>query len=90
MKYQIDENAEGLRIQATVSPDQQKTLLAEFQKCAAGTCSCPSTQYEKLQAIDVTPNSAGVTVQLKAKSGEVIDRKDIERCLDHTSGLIQG
>jgi len=48
------------------------------------------TQYEKLQAIDITPNSTGVTVQLKAKSGEVIDRKDIERCLDHTSGLIQG
>lgn len=90
MKYQIDENTEGLRIQAAVSPEQQKTLLDEFQKCAAGTCSCPSTQYEKLQSIDVIPNATGVTVQLKAKNGEVIDRSDIERCLDHTSRLIQG
>jgi hypothetical protein len=90
MKYQINENADGLRIQATGSPEQQKTLLNEFQKCAAGTCSCPSTQYEKLQSIDVTPNATGLTVQLKAKSGDVIDRQDIERCLDHTSNLIQG
>ena len=90
MKYRIDERADGLRIEADVSPEQQKHLLDEFSKCAAGTCSCPSTQYEKLEAIDVKPASEGVTVELTAKTGEVIDRQGIEKCLDHTARVIGG
>ncbi len=85
MKYSIEEHAEGLRIEATVPPEQQQELLDEFAKCAGGTCSCPTPQYEKLQAIDVKPGPDGVIVDLKVKPGETIERDDIERCLEHTA-----
>lgn len=88
MKYALDQTGDGLRVRATIPPDQQAKLLEEFGKCAAGTCSCPSTQYDKLASIDVKQTGDGVSVDLKPKSGESIDRDDIARCLDHTANLL--
>lgn len=90
MEYKVDATANGLKVSATVPPEQQAKLLEEFGKCAAGTCSCPSTQYEKLASIEVKQTSEGVSVDLKAKTGENIDPDDIARCLDHTAGLLKG
>jgi hypothetical protein len=75
----------GLRISAEAPPDKQKRLLDELAKCAAGTCSCPTPQYEKLSAIDVRAQPNGVAVNLKVKPGEQIDSADIEKCLEHTA-----
>jgi len=90
MKRSIVQTGEGLRIKASVCPEKQKQLIEEFIKCAAGTCSCPTPQYEKLQSIDVSAQATGVTVNLKVKPGEAIDVADIERCLDHTAQQIGG
>ena len=73
MKYSVDQTNEGLRVNAAVPAEQQAKLLEEFGKCAAGTCSCPSTQFDKLASIDVKQTLGGVSVDLKAKSGELID-----------------
>jgi len=54
-------------------------------KCAGGTCSCPTPQYEKLSGIDAKPTVDGVLVDLKVKFGEQVDVTDIEQCLDHTA-----
>ncbi len=88
MKHTIEQTAEGLRITAAAPPEKQRALLDELAKCAAGTCSCPTPQYEKLQSIDIGAQDAGVTVNLKVKPGEAIDTEDIERCLDHTARQI--
>ncbi len=88
MKHTIETTSEGLRISASVSPEKQMELLEEFAKCAAGTCSCPTPQYGKVQAIDVKPQPAGVTVNLQVKPGQVIDVADIEQCLEHTAKQI--
>lgn len=88
MKYSVDQTSEGLRVNAAVPQEQQAKLLEEFGKCAAGTCSCPSTQYDKLASIDVKQTPDGVSVDLKAKSGETIDQDDIARCLNRTANLI--
>lgn len=87
MKHTLEATAQGLRINAQVPPEQQQSLLDEFAKCAAGTCSCPSPQYEKLAAIDVNSGPEGVTVDLQVKPGEMIDPADIEQCLEHTAKL---
>lgn len=89
MKYDIKETAAGLAINAHVPPEQQSKLLEEFNKCANGTCSCPSTQYNKLAAIDVQQSADGVNVALTVKAGEVIDKADIQRCLDHTVAQVK-
>ena len=85
MKHTIAPTPQGLHITASVAAGKREALLDELGKCAAGTCSCPSTQYAKLQAIEVSPQAEGVTVELTAKAGETIDAQDIARCLDHTA-----
>jgi hypothetical protein len=42
-----------------------------------------------MEKIDVVPGQGGVAIDLKAKSGETIDRTDIERCLEHTAKLVR-
>ena len=88
MKYSMTETSHGLSVNATVGKEQQVQLLSEFGKCAAGTCTCPSTQYDKLEAINVQQTDEGVKVDLTAKAGEKIDLSDISRCLDHTAQLL--
>ncbi len=85
MKHTIERTADGLRISAAAPQSQQQGLLDELAKCAAGTCSCPTPQYEKLSAIDVKAEADQVTVDLKVKPGEQIDTADIEKCLAHTA-----
>lgn len=85
MKHTIEQTAGGLRINAEAPQDKQQGLLEELAKCAAGTCSCPTPQYEKLSAIDVNADASGVTVDLKVKPGEQIDTADVEKCLQHTA-----
>ncbi len=85
MKHAIEQTSEGLRITAETPQDKQQGLLDELGKCAAGTCSCPSPQYEKLSAIDVSADANAVIVNLKVKPGEQVDRADIEKCLEHTA-----
>lgn len=88
MKHRIDVAPDRVTIRAEVAPERQQALLDEFARCAAGTCCCPSPQYEKVAALVVTPRADGVTVELQVKPGEVIDVADIERCLDHTAGVV--
>lgn len=85
MKHVIETTPSGLHITATVGADRQAALLEAFGQCAAGTCSCPSTQYGKLQAIEVQAGEGSVSVELTAREGERLDPEDIARCLDHTA-----
>lgn len=88
MKHTIETTQTGLRITAEVDANRHAALMAELAQCAAGTCTCPSPQYDKLQAMDVQARPGGVSVELTAKPGEVIDSADIGRCLDHTARQI--
>ena len=85
MKSSIERTNDGLRIVAAVAQEKQAALLEELGKCAGGTCSCPTPQYEKLSGIDVSSTVDGVIVELKVKVGEQVDVTDIEKCLDHTA-----
>jgi aspartate/methionine/tyrosine aminotransferase len=88
MQHTVKPTEAGVRISAAARPEQQQALLEEFSKCASGTCSCPSPQYEKVESMTVTANAAGVTVDLTAKPGQALDMAEIERCLDHTAKVI--
>lgn len=89
MDYKIKKRKDRLFINAAVRSEEQQQLVEELAKCAAGKCTCPSAQYEKLEKIDVTSGQDGVSIVLKAKAGETIDRDDIKRCLEHTAKLIK-
>ncbi|MBP8101536.1 MAG: hypothetical protein KAY54_06570 [Burkholderiaceae bacterium] len=85
MKHQIEKTDEGIRISAEVGAEKRAAMLGELQKCASGTCACPTPQYDKVQSIEISAGTDGVSVDLKVKPGEVIDMADIERCLEHTA-----
>lgn len=90
MKHKVEQTNYGMRISVVAGSERQKALLEEFAKCAAGTCTCPTPQYAKVECMEVATQESGVIVNLKIKPGQSIDVADIERCLDHTAQIIGG
>jgi hypothetical protein len=43
-----------------------------------------TTEYDRVQSIEVSAQPTGVTVTLRAKPGEAIHVADIEKCLKDT------
>ena len=66
----------------------QAQLTKALQECAEGRCTCPTSQYEKLQAVDISQDANQVRVTLTAKAGEAIDRKAIDKCLEYSAAQV--
>jgi hypothetical protein len=88
MKYAIKAKPAGLEIKVEHLGDKQEKVLESLEACAQGKCSCPTSQYEKLEAIEISPGSDGVSIELKAKKGETIKQSDMERCLEYTADQV--
>jgi hypothetical protein len=88
VKQVIKSDPQGLTVEVTDIEGQQERLLAEFQACRDGRCSCPTDEYEKLEALEIDESSASIRLRLKAKAGQAFDQGDIERCLKHTAGKL--
>ena len=88
MKRIVKSSSDGLTIEVSEISGQQKQLLAEFQACQEGRCSCPTKEYEKLDSLNIEAASGKVCLNLKAKSGQVLDGSEIHKCLDHTEKKI--
>jgi len=85
MKYAIKHKSQGLEIKVEDLGDNRQQVLESLQACAEGKCSCPTNQYEKLDAIQIRPGSDSVSIELKAKAGETVRQADIEKCLEYTA-----
>jgi len=85
MKFAIKRKPHGLEIKVEDLGDKQQEVLESLQACAEGECSCPTYQYEKLDAIHISPAGDSVSIELKAKPGETIRQSDIEKCLQYTA-----
>ena len=82
--YQITSSAHGVSIELRGVGDSQQQLLAAFGDCQRGRCSCPTTEYEKVEVFDLEATEDGIAIQLRAKSGQEFDTREIATCLDHT------
>lgn len=89
MKFDIQPTAEGLKIATKASSEQAQKLMDEFAKCANGTCSCKSSEYEKVESMQVQRTEDGVSLELKVKEGTALDTDCVAVCLDHTAAQIQ-
>lgn len=85
MKYAIRTKPQGLEIKVEGLGDKQQEMLESLQACATGKCSCPTNQYAKLEAIEISPSAESVSIELRAKPGETVRQSDIERCLEYTA-----
>jgi len=88
MEFDIKSTDQGLQVKAKVSPEQAQKLMEEFAKCANGTCSCKTTEYEKLDSMQVSQTDSGLTMDLKAKAGQAFDPSCVSQCLDHTAAQV--
>lgn len=84
MKRIIKPNSEGLTIEISEVSEQQERLLTEFQACREGRCSCPTDEYKKLDSLEIAAQAGKITLRLKAKTEQVLDSSEIEKCLEHT------
>ena len=84
MKRIVKSNSEGLTIEISDISGQQEQLLAEFQACQEGRCSCPTKEYEILDSLNIEAVNGKVRLSLKAKLGQVIDGSEVQKCLNHT------
>lgn len=87
-KFDIQPTTDGLKIEATADAKQAQQLMDEFGKCANGTCSCQSSEYEKVESMQVTRSDDGVSLVLKAKEGQALDTSCVAECLNHTASQI--
>jgi hypothetical protein len=90
MKYKIDKRETGIDITVTETTHNQQDLLDAFRECQEGRCSCPTEEYRKLDALEITSDEAGIQLRLNAKDGEVINTSEIEKCLAYTSNRMKG
>lgn len=86
MKYNIRESEAGIDIDVIDVGDKQQELLTAFQACQSGQCSCPTDEYEKLDAFAITEDEGGenIHLHLSAKPGMHIESAEIDRCLSYT------
>ncbi len=65
-------------------------LLEAFQECSEGRCTCPTEEYQKVAALEVTEGDDEIQLSIKAKEDEQIDTAEIEKCLDYTKKRVAG
>lgn len=82
--YDIAAADDGLAIDITGVGEGRDELLAAFGECAEGRCSCPTNEYDKLEAMAVESSGDAVAIHLRAKAGATLNPAEISRCLDYT------
>lgn len=87
--YEIEETPEGVSIQLTEVSGHQEALLAAFQECQSGQCTCSTDEYQKVADMDVTATEDEISIRLQAKSGTRFDADEISACLDYTTSKVE-
>ena len=88
MKRIVKSNSDGLTIEVSEISEKQDQLLAEFQACQEGRCSCPTDEYKKLDSLEIAAGTGKIDLRLKAKTGQVFDSSEIQKCLNHAESKI--
>jgi hypothetical protein len=89
MKFRISKKTEEVEIKVSGVEGQEQQLLDAFQECKEGRCTCPTQEYQKLDALQVEHVNGEISLRLKPKEGAEFDQAEIERCLAHTAERIK-
>lgn len=89
MKYQIDEKQNGVDVRLDEVGGNQKQLLEAFQACREGRCACPTGEYRKLESIEIEQAPDRITLHLRSKPGEKLEKTEIIKCLEITKGSLE-
>lgn len=89
MKYKISEKDKGIEISVADIKDKKAKLLAAFQECQEGRCSCPTDEYKKLDSLEIEHTDENIRLHLKSKPGTSIDKSELEKCLEYTAKRVE-
>ncbi len=84
MEATIKPTDQGIKIDVTELEGKKEQLLEAFQECSEGRCTCPTDEYKKVEALDITESGDAIQLSIKAKPDEQIDTAEIEKCLEYT------
>ncbi len=90
MEANIKKTENGIEIDVTQLEGKKDELLEAFQECSEGRCTCPTEEYRKVDAIQVTDGEDEIQLSIKAKDDQQIDTAEIEKCLDYTKKRVAG
>ncbi len=89
MRYKVDEQQGGLDITVDEVGNDKQKLLEAFRECQEGRCTCPTDEYKKLDALEITQQGDGLQLHLRTRAGETLDKAEIEKCLGHTAQRVK-
>ena len=89
MKYKVDEKKGGIDVTVAEVGNDKEKLLEAFRECQEGRCTCPTEEYKKLDALEITQQGDAIQLHLKSRQGETIDKSEIEKCLGHTAARLK-
>jgi hypothetical protein len=88
-KFNVSKERSKLHIKIDETGSDQAAVLSALKECAEGRCTCPTSQYEKLESVDIAPGKDSIDIVLTPRAGETIDRQAIDNCLEYTSGKVR-
>ena len=88
MESKILINKNGIDIHLTELEGKKEELLEAFNECSEGHCTCPTQEYKKIETFNIVDSEEKIQLSIISRENEVIDTKEIEKCLEHTKNKI--
>ena len=88
MKYKLETNKDVVDIEVTETKGKHEQLLAAFQECQEGRCTCPTQEYSKLDSLEIEADEDSIRLKLKSRPDEKFDESEISKCLEYTRGKV--
>jgi hypothetical protein len=88
METRILVNKNGIDINITELEEKKEELLEAFNECSEGHCTCPTQEYTKIETLNIVDSEDKIQLSIISRENEVIDTKEIEKCLEHTKNKI--
>jgi hypothetical protein len=90
VRHRIEQDPQGIAVELTGVAGRHEELLAAFEACQSGQCTCPTDEYQKMAGMDVASTDDEIELRLAAKPGARFDPDEISACLDYTVSKIEG
>ena len=88
-RYRMEQGPQGIAIELTDVAGRREELLAAFEECQSGQCTCPTDEYQKMASMDVGSTDDEIVLRAWPRAGARLDVDEISACLDCTVSKIE-
>lgn len=80
--YNIKKVEKDLVIDIKDISSNKDEILANFNDCKEGKCSCPTDEYKKLKDMKINFTDNEIEITIAPKENTEFNKKEIGKCLD--------